>query len=148
MRKYALVLMPYSGKILLGRKRSKRKSGNDTAPWVVPGGTINKGESALRAAQRETFEETRKDLPRNRFRFRGIVRNEAEEQEYHIFWAPLSRDEYREKPPPYREFEELRWFDQDALPWEEMLPEHEEWLGRMMQTKTPLYFSVNHKNEK
>ena len=144
-RKYALVLMLYSGKILLGRKRSKRKSRTGTLPWVVPGGTIEEGETPEHCAQREAREETDKDIPPERFEFRGVAIDEARESEYHVFIVALSRNEFREKPPPYREFTELRWFDQVDLPWEEMLPEHEEWLPRMLFTDTPLYFSVNHK---
>ena len=143
MRKYALVLMLYNGQILLGRKRSQYKSRSGTAPWVVPGGTINRGEAPLHAAQRETREETGKGIPRKRFRKCGVVTDEGCGKEFHIFTVPLSRHEYREHPPPHREFTELRWFDQISLPWEEMLPEHEEWLPRMLFTKQPLDFSIH-----
>ena len=130
---HALVIVRYAGRILLGRMNTKKLSITGTPfPWGLPGGGVQKGEPALRAAKRELRQEVRKRLPTPRFVYRGSVYDERDDRTFFVFSVALSQKEFRERVPPHREFKEFRWFTLAELPWNEMLEEHHDWLPYLL----------------
>ena len=105
---------------------------------MLPGGGLWANENPLKSAQRELKEETGKDIPADRFEEAGTVLDKSDDRIYHVFRVILLQSEYREQVPPHREFEEFRWVAPQRIPWDEMLPEHREWLPQMLFTPKPL----------
>ena len=115
-------------KILLGMK----KRGFGEGRWNGFGGKVEKGESIIRAAKRELYEEvgiTPKDIKRvgiMEFEFKG----DPEILQVHIFYA----SEFEGKP---RESEEMKpkWFRVDRIPFKKMWPDDEYWLPHVLAGK-------------
>ena len=100
----------WQGRVLLCRRSIDPRRGT----WTVPAGYLENGESVEHGTQRELTEEACASaselLPYGLYNIRHV------NQVYLIFIARLASEEFG----PGEESLEVRLFDQDAIPWEEL----------------------------
>lgn len=132
--------------ILLGHKppegpedahRSRRRVGMDK--WVPQGGKKEAtDESDVHGAQREVLQEAGYDIPLESFADFGVLDGYFGEDSqgptwsvrlYRIIIDRSRRDSFRFSP---EEFDDMRWFDASALPWNMMMPADEQWIPHII----------------
>lgn len=113
-----------------------KKRGFGVGKWNGTGGKAMDGESAVRAACRETEEEIGVRVAQKQLEQRGILRfffNEKPEwnQEVHVFVAHSWQGEPTET-------EEMRpqWYRHDELPFSDMWVDDPHWLPKILAGKT------------
>ncbi len=147
MSAYALIIVLYGGRILIGQKRSHFMAVNGKNPWVIPGGTVEPSEAPKVTAQRELREETNKNIELNRFIDLGTVTDIFTARTYFIFSVVLSKNEFCKKIPLHYEFKKFKWIFIEKLTWRKMLAIHKEWLPKMLNTREQLTLITTSKSE-
>jgi 8-oxo-dGTP pyrophosphatase MutT (NUDIX family) len=106
-----VIICDENGRILLVR-------GFVGVKWSLPGGGIEKGESPLRAARREVYEELRLRLNDEQLTPVGTLRGSSSPVNYvaHIYTAHVSSADYDVTKHNRREIIEQAWFDPLDLP--------------------------------
>lgn len=112
-------------KLLLGKSI---KGGVYPGCWVVPGGGIEKGETKIQAAIRETLEETGIDISSSNIeRIDGVLSGQSEkvlrdsnervmvEMSFYNFKVSLADDSINITPTNEDDFVDARWFSIDEL---------------------------------
>lgn len=132
----AVMLLETADRRLLIVKASYKKH------WTPPGGVIDKGESPLRAALRETKEEVGLGIDQNKVQFAGVVYSYGEDVDVYrfIFHSKITDEQVESIVLQESEIEAYaletseqimkaeRTYDQDVVIWatEESLPVYSE----------------------
>lgn len=88
--KYSDIIVWCGGRILV---LNRAEEGTSINKWCVPGGHVDPGEDFLTAAQRELFEETGLNVPKERFFASGEYKNEDVHITYFtVYVDPLGYD--------------------------------------------------------
>ncbi len=123
-----LVIIEKDSQILLGMK----KRGFGAGRWNGFGGKVEKGESLLEAARRETLEESGVEV--TELDERGVIefefKGKAEILEVHIFKAINWQGE-----PEETEEMSPKWFDKTKIPYKDMWADDKYWLPLFLEER-------------
>lgn len=146
MEKFSIIIPQCGDFLLLGLKKTFRKNAKEMNPLVFPGGHIRRGETPTTAAIRELVEETTFRASEDDLRWIGVVRDLSKRQLFYVF-SFLMRDKTQgeniSKGSP--DLYELKWLSQNALPFEDMLPEHSEWVLKTLGSEKPKLITLREK---
>ncbi len=116
-----------NGRLLLQKKATGLFGGGK---WNAPGGKLRKGESPEDATRREVEEET--GLRVGALRSQGVLTfffGEGEEPAFVVY--VFSCDSFQGRPRSGIEGE-LRWFSENALPYDQMWADDRHWLPQVL----------------
>lgn len=132
MERFVIVVPTHDGMILCGRKKTDRKNSAGSDPLVFPGGTLQENEKPIDGAQRELFEETALSAEPDELLWRGIVRDLGKRQVFYIFSVIIENRSAMQPASDSADLYDLQWRRLNELPASEMLPEHELWVGKLL----------------
>jgi len=92
----------------------KRSDPPQKGQWVLPGGTVENGETARRAAEREALEETGLEVESKGFV--GLFDSPSRDERGNVSAAYLCRPTGEREPEPLEEAARARKFPVDDLP--------------------------------
>jgi 8-oxo-dGTP diphosphatase len=127
-----------AGKRLLLLRASEAKT-RFRGLWNGIGGHLQPGEDVREGALREVREET--DLEPHALQLRAVIHETGLEGRAYllfVFTAVLGDSAECQAPRPTREGV-LAWFDEDALPWDELVPDLRELLPRLLASEDLLF---------
>lgn len=115
-------------KVLLAKRSGKEN--NFSGKYCIPGGKVENGESLKNAAIRELREETNIDISGLSNKMKAIDHhvpdnNVSWKNSYGILYVVALPNNFRYEIKPQRgEVEELRWYEVDQIPYNNMAFDH------------------------